>query len=318
MRITPLTETPYKRGASDDPRLGDIVATPTLKEFEKSEFDAAILGVADDRGIVLNGGRAGAASAPAAIRRWLYRLVAPSTSWRIADMGNLELSAELEKDHKSAVEAMTVCLARAKRVILLGGGHDWGFAPIAALIQAGRAGFVNVDSHLDVRPSATSHSGTSFWRALEGGIRGADALWLGAQRSACSPMHLDYIRAKGGEVHFDDVAADWLGKALRRAHEIGKQVQALDVSFDMDVVNASEAPGVSAPQAGGISARNAVRIVRTLSAVPAVRTFGIYEVSPPNDVADVTSRLAARLVWEFLMEWLGAGESQGRGLEVGN
>lgn len=316
MKIVPLADIPYKRGASDDPRLGDIVTTPTLKEFEKSEFDAVILGVADDRGIVLNGGRAGASQAPAAIRRWLYRLIAPSGAWRIADLGNLKLSDDLEKDHRSAIEAMTVCLARAKRAILLGGGHDWGFAPIAALLQAGRAGFINVDAHLDVRPSATSHSGTSFWRVLEGGVRGSDTLWIGAQHSACSLMHLDYIRARGGEVHFDEVAADWLGKALRRAQEIGKQVQVLDVSFDVDVVNASEAPGVSAPQAGGISARNAVRIVRTLSNIPTVRTFGVYEVSPPNDVADVTSRLAARLVWEFLAEWLGAGAPRGRGLEV--
>src|SRR5687767_14836584 len=122
----------------------------SLQEFDQKRWDWAIIGLPDDRGVALNGGRVGAASGPNAIRKWFYRLVPPLDSVSIADLGDLTMSDDLHSDHNRAIQAIAIALGNAERVAILGGGHDWGFCPIAALMQGGRAGFINFDAHLDV------------------------------------------------------------------------------------------------------------------------------------------------------------------------
>ncbi|MCH8274660.1 MAG: formimidoylglutamase [Armatimonadetes bacterium] len=289
----------YSRGEPDDPRLGDVTQTPTVREFEKRDWDIVLIGLPDDRGIAMNRGRPGAAEGPSAIRKWFYRLVPPATDLRIADLGDLVMTDSLEADHAAATEATALGLSRAKRVALLGGGHDWAFSPIAALKQAGRTGFINLDAHLDVRPSAVPHSGTSYWRALEAGVQGEDAVWFGVQKASAAKMHKEYVEAKGGRVFFGDGSKGSDPEALlREAKSLSGRCDAVDLSLDMDVFAMSEAPGVSAPQPGGLEARTVLVLLGELLRSERVRTFGIYETSPPNDVMEMTSRLAARCLWE--------------------
>jgi formiminoglutamase len=291
-RIDP--ELLFSRGEPDDPRLGDIAKMATLAEFEKGKWDLALLGLPDDRGVLLNKGRPGAAEGPDAIRHWFYRLVPPNAKARIADLGNLQMTDNLESDHSTAAEVIAVALGHADRVAILGGGHDWGFSPISALMQGGKTGFVNLDAHLDVRPSAVQHSGTSYWRALEAGIEGENAFWHGIQKPSLAKLHEKYVEAKGGSLSLaGDEFSDEVPKAIERC-------DAFDVSLDLDVFAMSEAPGVSAPQPLGLPAAEVVGILRRLLAEPKVRTLGIYELSPPNDPTGSTARLAARCLWEAL------------------
>ena len=175
----------FSRGDSEDKRLGDIAKMVSLQDFDKQRWDWAIIGLPDDRGVALNGGRVGAAEGPGAVRKWFYRLVSTGEV-KIADLGDMEMSDDLHADHDRATEAIAIALGKAERVAVLGGGHDWGYCPIAALQQGGSVGFVNFDAHLDVRPSRIHHSGTSYWRALENGVKGANAAWIGVQSSAAS------------------------------------------------------------------------------------------------------------------------------------
>ncbi len=286
----------FSRGEPEDPRLGDIAQMPALREFEKGKWDIAIIGLPDDRGVLLNRGRGGASEGPDAIRKWFYRLVPPCPSLRIADLGNLIMSENLEADHATATDAVAVALGHAKRVVILGGGHDWGYSPVAALAQGGRTGFISVDAHLDVRASGLQHSGTSYWRALETIIKGEDAFWLGAQRPSTAKLHLDYVCAKGGTVVFAEDLAKEIDATLAKS----AACELVDLSLDMDVFVMSEAPGVSAPQPSGLPARELLPVLKRILQDPKVRTFGIYELSPPNDVQEATARLAARCLWEAL------------------
>lgn len=286
----------YTRGDRHDPRMGDVTVMPSLRKFEKTDWDVAILGFADDRGVVLNLGRPGAAQGPNKIREHFYKMVAPEP-YKIADLGDLVLSEDLDADHARATDAIVIALGRAKRVVVLGGGHDWGYAPIAALLQAGRTGFLNVDAHLDVRASEVHHSGTSYWRALEGGVRGEDALWFGVQPSATSTFHREYVLAKGGRIFRTEVE-----EAVKAAAEILDQCNLVDVSLDLDVFAMSTAPGVSAPQPNGLSVQTVLDFLAPALKSPKVRTFGIYELCPPHDVEDMTARLAARCLWSGVVQ----------------
>jgi formiminoglutamase len=293
MRFTLDSITPFSTGDSLDPRFGDFVELVTFPVFERRKWDWAIIGLPDDRGVRLNGGRPGAAEGPAAIRKWFQRLVW-TAELAVADLGDLLLSDDLDGDHQTATAAIAAALGHADRVAILGGGHDWGFCPISALMQGGTTAFINFDAHLDVRPSKVHHSGTSYWRALEAGIVGGNATWVGVQRSATAEAHRQYVDAHGGRVYWSDETA--ATKLSRTGYDY------LDVSLDMDVFSLAHAPGVSAPQALGLSPATLLPVLEAALRLPNLRTFGIYETAPLLDnEAEATSRLAARCLWQALM-----------------
>lgn len=296
-RLSP--ELLFSRGEPEDPRLGDVARMLSPNEFAKGTWDWTIIGLPDDRGIALNKGRMGAREAPNAIRRWFYRLVPTTATAKIADLGDLEMTGDLNHDHEEATQAIAFALGISKRVAILGGGHDWGFSPIAACMKIGETGFINMDAHLDVRPSDVHHSGTSYWRALEGGIKGENALWFGVQRSATATLHEGYAMAKGGRVIFADDDPN-PGLVSQAAKDMESRCESLDLSLDMDVFEMSSAPGVSAPQPSGLRIQTVLETIAAVASLSKVRTFGIYELSPPNDVAEMTARLAARCLWQAM------------------
>lgn len=299
MRFIQNPELLFSRGEPDDPRLGERVQLPPSGEFAKTDWDFTIIGFPDERGVLLNRGRPGTAAAPNAIRKWLYRLVPPQPSVKIADLGDLQMTDDINVDHEQATHAIAFALAHSKRLIVLGGGHDWGFSPLSALMKAGETGFVNFDAHLDVRPSQIHHSGTPYWRAIESGIKGKNALWVGIQRASTASLHLDYATGHGGRVLFaeDEIATTELIHCL---NEINGRVDNFDISLDLDLVRMSEAPGVSAPQPSGVSSTSVLSWISAAKKLSKNRTFGIYELSPENDLNEMTSRLAGRFVWEYL------------------
>jgi len=296
----PPRELLFSRGEPEDPRLGEIVRIVSKKDFAKRDWDVAIIGFPDDRGIALNKGRKGAAQAPYEIRKWLFRLVPPRDDVKVADLGDFVMSGDLSADHKRAVMEVAFALAHSKRVLLFGGGHDWGFVPIAALMQMGKTGFINFDAHLDVRPSSVPHSGTSFWRALENGVDGRNAIWFGVQSCATAKLHKDYAEAKGGTIIYGDSPSLEIEKFLEVVETSMSRCHGVDLSLDMDVFAMCEAPGVSAPQPAGVPSRIILSLLKKILFFEKVRTFGVYELSPPYDLQDMTARLAARCAWEAL------------------
>ena len=142
----------------------------------------------------------------------------------------------------------------------------------------GRTGFVNFDAHLDVRASSTPHSGTSFWRALEKGVVGEDAIWFGVQSSATAAMHKEYVAAKGGRIFYGDDNLYEL-EGFQKAFETMKnKCGVIDVSLDMDVFEMSASPGVSAPQPMGLPPHIVLDAFTRVVHDGKIKTVGIYEV----------------------------------------
>jgi agmatinase len=71
------------------------------------------------------------------------------------------------------------------------------------------------------------------------------------------------------------------------------------ISFDIDVVDPAFAPGTGTPEPGGLSAHDALGIVRSLRGIDFVG-FDIVEVIPAYDPAGQTATLAANLLYEML------------------
>ena len=304
----------FSKGDAADPRVGESVKILTGSQVPP-ENSMALLGYPDDEGIQLNGGRPGAAQAPDKIRKFLYRMT-PSLRGKeilkpLYDLGNLKKENSLLERHEEARRQLTQCLKKNIRAVTLGGGHDYGFPDAAAfcettLSQGQRPAVINFDAHLDVRPDSKGlSSGTPFYRLLkeffgkidffEVGIQdwcNARDHWRWAIEHGAQILSLDEILTSGKS--FSEIFSTRILGRLTKDHRLG-------LSVDIDGFSSSFAPGASQVFPVGLDATSFMEVWRILlNQNPAPNWLGIYEVSPPLDLDDRTSRLASILTHQFL------------------
>jgi formimidoylglutamase len=305
----------FSRHDPDDRRVGDIVKRATLEDVEKTHRDLIIVGIPDDRGVVAEGGRAGAAHGPTEIRKAFTRLTLGDhnqlSRLHLADVGDLRLAETLEESHCRAEAVIRRLFETTKaRLLVLGGGHDLAYPHFSALIESAphgeRVGIVNIDAHFDVRPvKETFSSGTPFWRLLEKGddrFRGRELVQIGALSQVNSLAHRRYLEDRGaGIIMFEDRRYRGHEAALHLSlDDLARRAKTLGVSFDMDAVRMSDARGVSAPSPIGLSGSEAIHACFAAGEHKRVRTLGIYEVAPPLDDGSAV-RLAALMCHAFAM-----------------
>src|ERR1043166_5665195 len=150
----------------NDPRLGELVAKTSLDEAQ-----VVIVGCGQDEGVRRNGGRVGAAQAPAAIRQALLRLTTNGLDGlKLFDAGDTPIEASLEQTHDAHRGRVKALLDAGKRVIVLGGGNDISYPDCSALTaSAGDVLAFNIDAHFDVRDEEPRNSGTPYRQLLEDG-----------------------------------------------------------------------------------------------------------------------------------------------------
>jgi formiminoglutamase len=268
----------------------------TIRRDSPKGCEIALLGLADDAGVRLNGGRPGAAGGPAAFRAALARYGAAESAagpWpNVFDAGDITPGRSLEETHARITEATTALLDAGLFPLGIGGGHDLTLPFVRAVAQKfPRPVGVYFDAHLDVRE--TRGSGMAFRQLVE--QCGVPALHLhGFRPFVNSAAHLDWFRAHGGSTYPDGAPV-----ALPSGKPPSRVVD-LFASFDLDVIDAAQAPGVSALNPAGWTAREAEGWVRACGADRRVRCFDLMELNPRHDSGGRTARLAAHLCLTFL------------------
>jgi formimidoylglutamase len=289
-----------------DPRLNDIILPFTETNCEKARV--ILIGVPTDEGIKRNGGRVGAAQAPDEIRKQLYKLTPFASPDKkidptIADYGNI-IGSSLEEIHDKAKEVVAGFIKKGKIVIALGGGHDITY-PLALSFYEGidkkDFSLINIDAHLDVRQKKNGlhHSGSSFRLLIEENVlAGKNFTEFGIQQFSFAKEHLDWVNAQGINVIFHD---DLYEKHIRLefAKLLSKNIPQY-VSFDIDSIRSSDAPGSSAPSPIGFRAEDAMHICYEAGRNPSTLMLDIVEVNPLFDLDSRTTKLAARMVVMFL------------------
>lgn len=299
----------FSRNDPQDPRLGDLSALLSLDQLGQSSFEFALVGYPDDEGIKLNGGRLGSALAPDQIRQFLYRLTPQVFSQRtygIADLGNIDLTnLDLARRHQLGATIGEQIYKLKKKTLLLGGGHDYAYADGAAFIKSfsglsEKPIILNFDAHLDVRN--LDHgltSGTSFYRLLSEFPKQFDLVEVGIQPQCNSRHHLRWLEDHGGAViSYEEIDSKGLSSALNPWFENNSRPCFLSV--DIDGFQAAEAPGCSQSWTTGIQAAQFIDTLRKMSQHFSLKGLGIYEVSPPLDIDQRTSKLAALLIHHFI------------------
>lgn len=313
--------------------------TPELADQGAKAWDApgsvvrrcrvGLLGVPDDTGVIMNHGRPGALQGPHAFRQALVRFGAAAAMAehgrahaaypRVFDAGDVIPGKTLEQTHQRVSEAVTTLLGLGLLPVVVGGGHDLTFPLVRAVSQreGGPVRGVYFDAHLDVRPEPGS--GMSFRRLLEDGFS-KDITCVGADPFSNTQEHADWFRSHGGRIVCRDGLHEFAAPGPERAIDVerwlnrgrkvdgsgafvGQAGQPHFVSLDMDVLDMSFAPGVSAMNPCGLSPELVGAWVEGAgrgAMTGLVKSFDIMELSPAHDEHGRTARLAAYMFVRFL------------------
>jgi agmatinase len=188
---------------------------------------------------------------------------------------------------------------------LLGGDHSIVLPALRAIAaRHGPVAVVHVDAHLDTSDGETwgeeFHHGTPLRHALaEGLIERGQLHQVAIRASLGSADEGALAREHGARLYgMPEVASrgvEAIAADVRRA--VG--LRNVYLTFDVDAVDPAFAPGTGTPVPGGLSSREAMALLRGLAGINLVG-MDVVEVAPPLDHADLTSHLAAHLLYEGL------------------
>lgn len=314
-RLEPAAPPDYVRRRSDDPRLGEIVEFWDGHQAAVRPGRAVLIGFPQDEGVRRNGGRQGAAEAPREVLRYLYKLTpwdaltgADLASNPPLDMGDVRADVTLEQTQEWLGEVVAAVLERGAVPVVLGGGHETAYGHYLGYVAARRrAGIINIDAHLDVRPcpDGLGTSGTPFRQAMEHPLLplpGRCYVCMGAQPHAVSRQHLKYCAQRDCRIYWGPRVWWNLEKRfrqeLRRLHAEHCRIY---VSVDADAVRGWDVPGVSAPNSTGLVGDDVLTCARLAGRFPGVSSFDLVEINPRFDRDGQSARWAALVVWHFLI-----------------
>lgn len=281
------------------PRLEDVTT-----------YDVSVLGVPFDSGVTY---RPGARFGPSYIRQGSRLLrpynpaldVKPFAGVQVVDAGDVAVNpfdiAEALGQVQEAVAALT---SGGRPVCILGGDHTIALPALRAMhAQHGPIALVHFDAHLDTWDTyfdAPYTHGTPFRRAWEEGLLDErHTMHVGIRGSLYAPEDLTQDADMGFKIiHARDM--DTLG--ANRVIELVRERVAdrpVYLSIDIDVLDPGFAPGTGTPEAGGLTSRELLAIVRGFDGANLIGG-DIVEVSPPYDHAEITAIAAANLAYEYL------------------
>ena len=293
------------------PRCGGIATMMRLPHVENaSGLDACFVGVPFDLG---TSNRTGARFGPRQVRSESVLLrpynmatrAAPFDSLRVADIGDVATNPYNLADSITRIEAAyDAILEHDCRPISLGGDHTITLPILRAIHRKhGRVGLIHVDAHADVNDTMFGEKiahGTPFRRAVEDGLLQCDKVTqIGLRGTGYHAEDFDWCRKQGFTVV--QAEACWNRSLAPLMEEVRARVGDTPVylSFDIDGLDPSFAPGTGTPEVGGLTVQQGLEIVRGMKGLNVVGA-DLVEVSPPYDQAGTTALVGANLAYEML------------------
>jgi formimidoylglutamase len=310
--VPPSSALFYSRNDPTDLRLGDTVLRGE-RQFS-DEVKVCILGVPTDEGVKRNEGRTGAKDGPEAIRTELYKRTpfvigkqkSPSEIV-LFDLGDIKIGKTLEETHDRLAETVRALCSLNVIPVVLGGGHDIAYPDFVGFSEGKRnVGVINIDAHLDFRkPVPKRNSGTSFRQMLDhhrSPLNAMNFVEVGIQSFANSRDHYTELIDRGATVFsLRDVREDGITKILELSYELATTGnEALYISFDLDAVHSTDAPGVSASLPTGLTAEEFLTAALFAGKRRKTKIIDIVEMNPKYDVDGRTAKLAALTIMYFL------------------
>jgi agmatinase len=297
--------------ATQMPRYGGIATFAHLPQLsEVSDVDVAIVGVPFDTGVSY---RPGARFGPNHVRESSRLLrpynpaanVSPFATQQVVDAGDIAANPfDIEEAISSIHKSYDQLSERAKKIVTIGGDHTITL-PILRSLKAkhGPISVVHFDAHLDTWDSyfgADYTHGTTFRRASEEGLLDPEGcMHIGIRGPLYAAKDLTDDKALGfqifSSVEFQDLGVNAAIEKMKA--RVGKRP--VYISIDIDVLDPAHAPGTGTPEAGGLTSRELLSVLRATAGMNVIGA-DIVEVAPAYDHAQITGIAASHVMYELI------------------
>jgi len=281
---------------------------PRLDEVPRA--DVAIVGVPFDSGVSY---RPGARFGPAAVREASRLLrpynpgldVSPFATQQVVDAGDIAANPfDIGEAIEMIQDGATLLQEDGTRLVTIGGDHTIALPLLRSLAGThGPVALLHFDAHLDTWDTyfgAEYTHGTPFRRAVEEGIVDTSALsHVGTRGPLYGKRDLEDDKRLGFGIL---TAADVMRRGVDEVVGVLRQRigdRPLYVSVDVDVLDPAHAPGTGTPEAGGLTSRELLEILRGLAGLNLVGA-DVVEVAPAYDHAEITSVAAAHVAYDLI------------------
>ncbi len=295
----------------NDPRYCGIptfMRTPLKTDL--SDLDIALVGVPYDGAVEA---RSGARQGPRQIRdmssmmRAIHHVtrINPYELCRIADVGDVRFKQifDIAASHADITRFYKKLDASGIVPLSAGGDHSITLPIMRAIASDQPLGLVHIDAHTDCcdeeMNSKYSH-GTPFRRAVEEGILDPKrTIQIGIRGAANSDECWNFGPENGIRiVYIEEFTALGVDKVIAEARRVVGQGPVY-ISFDIDSIDPSFAPGTGTPEIGGLTTIEAQGLIRGLRGLNLVGA-DVVEVSPPFDPSGSTALIGATMMYEIL------------------
>ncbi|HEY1412734.1 MAG TPA: agmatinase, partial [Rhodopila sp.] len=241
--------------------IATFFRTPASQRIQ--DVDIGLIGVPFDGGVTH---RSGTRHGPRAVREqstMLRRLngvtrVMPFARARVRDLGDCWIEQpyeiqgalrEIEAFYRTVTAAVIVPLS-------VGGDHSISLPILRAVAARGPVGMIHIDAHCDTGDDymgSRFHHGAPFRRAVEEGLLDPHrVIQIGIRGTTNDPDMWGFSQSSGMRVlpmeEFDDKGWRFAAEEARRIAGDGPTY----LTFDIDSLDPSQAPGTGTPEAGGI------------------------------------------------------------------
>ncbi|MFQ6101041.1 MAG: agmatinase [Anaerolineae bacterium] len=268
--------------------------------------EVGVLGVPFDNATSF---RKGASFAPAKIRE-ITPHIAPATEeahrlegLRVRDYGDVSADLNWER-YFATVEEQASQVLRHPLALFLGGDHSVTIPLTAAFSQTatGQLGVVHFDAHPDLADEYEGHHWSHACtqrRVLElPNVESRHLVLVGLRSWLDEELAFLDAHPEIG-VH---TARDVYRRGIEAvAEDVLAQLQDVDAVYftlDIDGLDPACAPGTGTPEAGGLSTRELLELMRVVFTRLPAHALDIVEVAPPLDCSDITSFAAAKVIYE--------------------
>lgn len=222
-----------------------------------------------------------------------------------ADLGDVPPNPA---DIMDTMERVTTFYDRVRsagiRPLTAGGDHLTSLPVLRAVAKDGPLAMIHFDSHTDLFDSYFGGTkfthGTPFRRAVEEGLLDPKkVVQIGIRGTTYDNEDRDFAASVGIRIiPIEEFHARGVPSVMEEAREIVGQSDTY-ISYDIDFVDPTFAPGTGTPEVGGPNSYQAIQVVRGLAGVN-IAGADLVEVSPPFDQSGGTAFLGASIMFELL------------------
>jgi agmatinase len=301
--------------------MGTFLKCPFLEDVRQvKDAEVAIFGAPLDAGTTY---RPGTRFGPQGIRRatnlfgtYSYELgVDLREQLNMVDIGDVfTIPANIEKSFDQISRGLSHVVEQGAFPVVLGGDHSIGYPTIRGLAPwvEGNIGIIHFDRHVDTQEldlDERMHTTPWFHATNIPNAPGTNLVQIGIGGWQAPRAGVKVGRARGTTVvTIGDVEREGVEKIAEIALELAWQgAKAVYLSFDIDVIDAGFVPGTGWPEPGGLLPREALSLVRLVSA-PGLAGMEVVECSPPYDHAEQTSIISARVILDCLAAQIRSGK----------